>query len=273
MVIGLYGVGYAYSALRLDRAAPFIAIGLAGKVLGPIGWVLTVSSGQLPIRTLPLIVFNDIVWWLPFGLFLLEGRAVGSHLRGVAPYACAALNLLAAAALLVVLRPGTEAIPDLASRISYISDHPLLWRTGWALWIAAALSLLAFYAWWGARVRAPGWGLAALLVAATGLAFDLTAEALLIGWLPRDYATVAPAATLLTGLAGNGLYTVAGVLLTLGTRGVTGWFGAWTWAIWVAGFGLSACTLLGAFGGVQIFSGVLFALFCPWVVAMGRRLG
>src|SRR5687768_6038695 len=36
MVVGLYGVVYAYAAWRLDRAAPLIAIGLAGKVLGPI---------------------------------------------------------------------------------------------------------------------------------------------------------------------------------------------------------------------------------------------
>src|SRR6478672_2697089 len=29
MVVGLYGVGYGYAAWRLDRAFPFIAIGLA----------------------------------------------------------------------------------------------------------------------------------------------------------------------------------------------------------------------------------------------------
>ena len=32
MVVGLYGVGYAYAAWRLDRALPFIAIGLAVTV-------------------------------------------------------------------------------------------------------------------------------------------------------------------------------------------------------------------------------------------------
>ncbi|MFY9615482.1 MAG: hypothetical protein WAT58_08810, partial [Candidatus Dormiibacterota bacterium] len=96
MVLGLYGLGYAYAALRLDRAAPFIAIGLLGKVIGPVGWIFTVvMTQQLPVRTLPLVIFNDIVWWLPFGLFLLEGRAIASRLRGIAPYACAGLNLLA----------------------------------------------------------------------------------------------------------------------------------------------------------------------------------
>ena len=49
MVIGLYGVAYAYCAFRLNRAHPFVAIGLAGKVLGPIGWLITVSDGQWSI--------------------------------------------------------------------------------------------------------------------------------------------------------------------------------------------------------------------------------
>ena len=75
MVVGIYGVGYAYAAWRLDRAFPFIAIGLAGKVLGPIGWVMSVHSGELPFRTFPLIVFDDLMWWLPFAMFLLEGTS------------------------------------------------------------------------------------------------------------------------------------------------------------------------------------------------------
>src|SRR2546430_7054868 len=73
MVVGLYGVGYAYAAWRLDRATPFVAIGLMGKLLGPAGWILTVSRGEWPVRTLGLILFNDVIWSVPFALFLLEG--------------------------------------------------------------------------------------------------------------------------------------------------------------------------------------------------------
>ncbi|PYS94744.1 MAG: alkyl hydroperoxide reductase [Acidobacteria bacterium] len=46
MVVGVYGLGCAYAALRLDRAHPFIALGLLGKTLGPIGWVATVHGGE-----------------------------------------------------------------------------------------------------------------------------------------------------------------------------------------------------------------------------------
>ena len=95
MVVGLYGLGYAYAAARVDRAAPFIAIGLLGKLLGPIGWILTVSRGEWSMRTLPLILFNDVIWWLPFALFLLEGTRVATRLRRLAPLACSVANLAA----------------------------------------------------------------------------------------------------------------------------------------------------------------------------------
>jgi hypothetical protein len=268
----LLALGYAFAALNLPRARPFIAIGLAVNVIAPLGWMFAVAGGQLTARTLTLVVFLDVVWWIPFASFVLEGTAAGKRLRALAPYACALLNLVAAGALLLVLRPGTEVVSDPASRIAYITNNELLWRAGWVCWIAAALSLLAFYAWWGARLPASGWGIAALIIASAGLVFDLTAESLLIAWLPKDYTTVAPVASLLTGGPGNGLYTVAGAVLTLGTRGLKGWFATWTWTIWAAGFGLSAFTFAGNFVGVAVCSGVLFALFCPWAAVMGRKL-
>ena len=272
VVDGLLALGYAFSAVRLDRAYPFIAAGLAAKVIVPLAWLVAVVGGELTARTLTLVIFEDLVWWIPFATFLLERTAAGDSLRALAPYACALLNLVAAGALALLLRPGTEVVPDSASRIAYISSHELLWRAGWAGWIAAALSLLAFYAWWATRLPDWRWGVAALVIASTGLVFDLTAESLLIGWLPKDYAAVAPAASVLTGGPGNGLYTVAGALLTLATPGLKGWFAAWTWTIWGAGFGLSAFTFAGNFVGVAVCSAVLFALFCPWCVVFGRRL-
>src|SRR3989441_5223071 len=185
MVVGTYGLGYAYAALRLERAAPFIVIGLIGKILGPIGWVLTVRSGEWPLRTFPLVLFNDLVWWLPFALFLVDDTRLGARVRAAAGPACAAFNALAALAMIALLRPGTEVAPDVAGRMAYIASHPVVWRAGWGLWGAAALSLLAFYAWWGARLPRRAWALAAFLVAALGAACDLTAEALFIGWVPE----------------------------------------------------------------------------------------
>jgi len=52
--------------VRLETAYPFIAIGLAAKVIFPLGWLLAVVTGDLTARTLTLVIFEDIVWWIPF---------------------------------------------------------------------------------------------------------------------------------------------------------------------------------------------------------------
>lgn len=272
MVVGVYGLGYAYAALRLERAAPFIAIGLVGKILGPIGWVLTVRSGEWPVRTFSLVLFNDIVWWLPFALFLLDGTRFGARLRGAAAPACASLNAIAFLAIAALLRPGTEIVPDAAARMSYIASHPCLWRTGWSLWIAAAISLLAFYAWWGASLARRTWALAAFLVAACGAACDLLAESLFIGWLPDRLEEIQRLGTILTGGAANGLYTLAGILLTLQTTSLRGPIRIWTWTVWAAGCALTMTTLASSVTGMAVATTVLMALFCPWAWMMGRSL-
>ena len=272
MMVGTYALAYGYAAWRLERAAPLIAVGLAGKILGPIGWVATVHSGEWPIRTFPLVLFNDIVWWLPFALFLLDGTRAGGRIRGLAPQACAILNALGAVAAALWLRFGTEMVPEPAARAAYILAHPVLWRGGWGLWIAAALSLLAFYAWWGSRLAAPAWGLAAFLVALAGLACDLSAESLFIGWLPDDLERVQRAGSLLTGGAANGLYTVAGIILTLKTWNLRGWLLGWTWGVWAAGLALTGATLAGSVPAIALSTGALMTLFCPWTAIMGRFL-
>jgi hypothetical protein len=111
-----YGVLYAYAAYRIDRAVPIISVGLAGKILGPIGWLMVVNSGEWPLRTFTLIVFNDLIWWLPFGLFLLDETRSGKWLRHITPWAYATINALAALVMLFALRGGTEAASSFAER-------------------------------------------------------------------------------------------------------------------------------------------------------------
>jgi hypothetical protein len=272
MVVGLYGLGYAYAAAYIERAKPFIAIGLLGKLLGPIGWMLTVSRGEWPLRTLSLILFNDVIWWLAFALFLLEGTRVSAMLRRLAPAACALTNLIALAVMAGALRWGTEIVHVPADRIAYVTAHPVLWRAGWCIWIAAAMSLAAFYAWWGGFFEHPGWGLAAVTVSAVGLSCDLAGESLLIAWLPYNYDGVARAATVLSGAAANGLYTLAGILLTIATPAIRGFLRALTWAVWLAGGAVTAFSLAGSPIGIAVSTTILFVMFCPWVLLVGRAL-
>jgi hypothetical protein len=72
MVIGLYGVAYAEVARAPERGWPIAAIGLAGKVLGPIGMAFGIAAGAwTPAAFLPLLL-NDLVWWAPFALYLRD---------------------------------------------------------------------------------------------------------------------------------------------------------------------------------------------------------
>src|SRR5262245_29433328 len=145
MVLGLYGLLYAYAARRLDRAKPIVAVGLLGKVLGPIGWLEVVSTGEWPVRTLSLILLDDLVWWLPFSLLLLEGTRLRETASRLAPLACLGVNALASLGMLLVIRPGTEVEPDVQRRAAYIQNHLVAWRATWLLWIMAASTLVAFF--------------------------------------------------------------------------------------------------------------------------------
>lgn len=266
VVLGLYGLLYAHAARHLEHARAIILVGLLGKVLGPIGWL---ESGWPP-RTFPLIVFNDLVWWLPFSLFLLEGTRLGARVRAAAPLACAGTNALAFLALALGLRHGTEMAP-LADRISFVESHPLLWRAGWCVWMAAAISLLGAYAWWASRIPSRA-GLLGFLVAAAGLCCDLSAESLFVGWLPDDFARIQSAGTFLTGGMANGLYTVGGILLTRATPNLRGGLRVWAWCAWTAGILLSVSAFAGAPMATAVSATALFLLFCPWVAVLGRAL-
>src|SRR5262249_53961970 len=72
MVVGVYGLLYAEVARAPERGWPIAAVGLLGKVLGPIGWAVLVIRGAWPLRTAVLCLTNDFVWWIPFLLFLVD---------------------------------------------------------------------------------------------------------------------------------------------------------------------------------------------------------
>lgn len=166
-----------------------------------------------------------------------------------------------------MLAPGTPLV-DEPARLAYVRENVAVWRAGWSLWVIAAVSLLLFYRWWSARIGASGGPLA---VATLGFAADLVAESLLIVVAP-DRPDVARPSFLLTGAVANGLYTVAGALLTLRTPGLRGAFAAWTWAMWSAGAALTAAAVIEVPLLIAATSAGLFVLFVPWCVAMGRRL-
>jgi len=72
MVIGLYGVIYVEVARRPEEGFVPAAVGLTGKVLGPLGLVYLIASGQWPFATVIICLTNDVVWWIPFARYLKD---------------------------------------------------------------------------------------------------------------------------------------------------------------------------------------------------------
>lgn len=72
MVVGLYGILYLEVARAPERGWLLAAVGLTGKVLGPIGLAHLIWTGAWPKATIVLCLTNDLLWWVPFGLYLAD---------------------------------------------------------------------------------------------------------------------------------------------------------------------------------------------------------
>ena len=73
LVIFLLGCGYGLASINPLRHYSVVAVGLMAKVLGPIGMLWSVLGGSVSENVLILIPFNDIIWWLPFGMIVTKG--------------------------------------------------------------------------------------------------------------------------------------------------------------------------------------------------------
>ena len=175
------------------------------------------------------------------------------------------------------------------------------------------MTLVGFYAWWAGRVtgsmdqgaRSTGQGagsseqgagnaaqgvghpgyiskaftIAAVMVAASGLVFDVSGEGLLTLVLvehaaasnPVAFADVERAFTLLSAGGANGLYTLGGMLLTLATPDLPRWVRSAMWATWIAGGAMTVAGLLDHVGGMVASTVVLFPLLICWTVWMGAK--
>jgi hypothetical protein len=189
-----------------------------------------------------------------------------ASVRGLpaAPIACAAVNFAAALVMAFVLAPATPIVLDAAERSTYVQANLAAWRAGWAVWIAAALSLLWFYIWWRGRIGA---SYLPIGLAVLGFVADVTSELMLMLYSE----TTAPFAFALTGVVANGLYTMCGIWLTFATR-LTAAERIWAGVMWAAGITLTLATFAGFYVTAAVATAVLFALFCPWCVYLAVKL-
>jgi hypothetical protein len=72
MVVGIYGLLYLEVARLPESGWPIAAVGLLGKLLGPLGMVWLFWTGAWPPAAAVLCLGNDLVWWVPFALYLRD---------------------------------------------------------------------------------------------------------------------------------------------------------------------------------------------------------
>ena len=77
MVVGLYGILYFEVARHPERGRLIAGVGLLGKILGPGGMAYLIMNGAWPTSAVILIVGNDLIWWIPFGLYLHDASVSG----------------------------------------------------------------------------------------------------------------------------------------------------------------------------------------------------
>lgn len=85
MVIGLYGILYLEVARVPERGWLIAAVGLTGKVLGPIGLAGLLWRGEWPPASIVLCLTNDLIWWAPFALYLRDAWPVFRQDLGQSP--------------------------------------------------------------------------------------------------------------------------------------------------------------------------------------------
>ncbi len=79
MMVGVYAIGYWLIARDPIRYAAFAWIGLLGKVFGPMGLAMSALNGELPWRFGWICLTNDLIWWIPFVMFLIRIRKETNH--------------------------------------------------------------------------------------------------------------------------------------------------------------------------------------------------
>jgi hypothetical protein len=72
MCIAVYAPAYWWMGRHPGRFRNFIIVALLGKTLGPLGFVFSFLSGQLPLAFAWTLLTNDLLWWPAFWLYLRD---------------------------------------------------------------------------------------------------------------------------------------------------------------------------------------------------------
>lgn len=279
-LVGAFAFLYAYAAWRPERGDIAIAIGLTAKVAGPVAWLGMVVAGRAAPSLFPLVLCTDLIWWLPFGWYLLRH----SGWRGTTLAWYSVIVHLAASLGLLLVAPGTELNLDLGQRQQWIVGSTGIWVGTWAFWALSSISLLALCLAWSIelhRVTKRRAVIVGCAIIAMGVGFDLSGETVMIVQLARHDLTLASFANaartyqLLSPAMANGLYCLGGFILSCiawksgQLRGVTGVAG---FGMWFAALLLTLATLANQTVMMTASGAVIMLLYLPWAAMLGWRL-
>jgi small multidrug resistance pump len=76
MFVLVYALGYYWAGRDPVKFRHYILLGLLGKIFGPLGFIWSASTGQLPLAFGLTLLTNDVIWWPAFGLFLHEAAKI-----------------------------------------------------------------------------------------------------------------------------------------------------------------------------------------------------
>jgi hypothetical protein len=76
MFVLVYAPAYWWAARYPARHPHLILIGLLGKIMGPLGFLWSVATGQLPLAFGWTILTNDLLWWPAFFMYLKKAARV-----------------------------------------------------------------------------------------------------------------------------------------------------------------------------------------------------
>ena len=83
MLVLVWAPAYWWAGRDPLRHAHVVALGLLGKVLGPLGFVVCAATGALPLSFGFVVLANDVIWWPAFARFV---RAAARAAGGWAPF-------------------------------------------------------------------------------------------------------------------------------------------------------------------------------------------
>lgn len=81
--VALLGAATIVASRDPLRHWPIVAVGLAAKVIVPVGVLREWMQGGIPTRAFAAVLANDVIWWVPFTMLLW--RAARAYAAGEVP--------------------------------------------------------------------------------------------------------------------------------------------------------------------------------------------